>query len=157
MMITALAVSALLGLQQPPAARQVVYQPDRIREGCGYVAGGRALIPIEVGVFYDSDPPFADLYGQAIRVNGQWTHPDQSPYPGGASRAWYRDGGPISVAGRDYVKYGLPRVLALNEVVWFAEHDGLAVAAEPGATVPEVIYVLAQPADCGFQPYQLAR
>ena len=141
-------------VQQPPARQQPVYQPERIREGCGYVAGTDHLFPIEVGLFYDGDPPFADQYGQSIRVNGKRTHPDQSPYPPGRGRAWYRDNEPITVGGREYVKYGLPRVLGLNEVEWFAELDGLAVAAEPGATEPEVVYVLIDPAECGFQPYQ---
>ena len=140
--------------RQPPASQQRVYKPDRVRDGCGYVAGTDHLFPIEVGLFFDGEPPFADQYGQSVRVNGKWTHPDQSPYPDGRSRPWYRDNEPITVGGRDYVKYGLPRVLGLNEVEWIAELDGLAVAAEPGATDPEVVYVLVGPAECGFQPYQ---
>ncbi|MBF0664485.1 MAG: hypothetical protein IR159_02885 [Brevundimonas sp.] len=140
--------------RQGPARPQTAYQPERIREGCGYVPGRDRLFPIEIGLFYDGDPPFADHYGRAVRVNGQWTHPDQSPYPDGRTRPWYIDSEPITVRGRDYVKYGLPRILGLNEAEWFAELDGLAVVAEAGAADPEVVYVLVDPADCGFQPYQ---
>lgn len=144
-----------LTLEDPlPEVRQPAYNPDSVREGCGYVAGTDHLFRIEVGLFFDGEPPFADQYGQSVRVNGRWTHPDQSPYPDGRSRPWYRDNEPITVRGLDYVKYGLPRVLGLNEVEWFAELDGLAVTAEPGATEPEVVYVLIDPAGCGFQPYQ---
>ena len=154
MMITALAVSALFSLQQAPAAQQPVYKPESIRAGCGYVAGTDHLFAIEIGLFYD-DEPIADHYGQSVRVNGRWIHPDQSPYPSGRERTWYRDNEPINVGGREYVKYGLPRILGRSEVEWFGELDGLAVVAEPGTTEPEVVYVLIDPAECGFQPYQL--
>ena len=140
-------------VQQPPARQQPVYKTERVRAGCGYVTGTDHLFPIEVGLFFD-DEPIADDYGQSVRVNGRWTHPDQSPHADARTRPWYRDNEPVTVGGRDYVKYGLPRVLGLNEVEWFAEFDGLAVVAEPGETAPEVIYVLVGPAECGFQPYQ---
>ena len=154
MMITVLALAALAGAQQPPSAQEPVYTPERIREGCGYVAGTDHMFPIEVGLFYDGDPPFADQFGQSVRVNGRWTHPERSPYTLAPMTTWYRDNLPITVGGREYVKYGLPRVLGLEEVEWIDELDGLAVAAEPGNAEPEVIYVLVQPAECGFQPYQ---
>ena len=157
MMLAALALAAALASQPQaakPAPQQPSYVPDRVRAGCGYTPGSTALVPIEVGVFFDGDPPFVNANGHAIRINGQWTHPDRTPYRGGESRSWYRNQEPITVRGRNYVKYGLPRVLGIDEVSWFAELDGLAVAAEPGATRPEVVYVLVDPAGCGFQPYQ---
>ena len=155
MIIAAVVSAALLG-QQPPAAQQPAYKPDRIREGCGYVPGTDHLFAIEVGVFYDGDPPFAYRHGLAVRVNGRWTHPDRSPYTAAEIPAWYRNGEAITVRGQSYVKYGLPRVLGRDEVAWFAELDGLAVAAEAGNADPEVVYVLVEPANCGFQPYQRA-
>lgn len=140
-------------VRQPPVRQQPIYKPERVRPGCGYVTGTDHLFPIEVGLFFD-DEPIADHYGQSIRVNGRWTHPDQSPYADARTRPWFRDNEPITVRGRDYVKYGLPRVLGLNEVEWLAEFDGRAVVTGPGETAPEVIYVLVSPAECGFQPYQ---
>lgn len=154
MMFTVLALAALAGAPQPPSVQEPVYAPERIREGCGYVAGTDHMFPIEVGLFYDGDLPFADQFGQSVRVNGRWTHPERSPYTRAPMTAWYRDNLPITVGGREYVKYGLPRVLGLEEVEWIDELDGLAVAAEAGNAEPEVIYVLVQPAECGFQPYQ---
>ena len=154
MMITALALAALIAVQPQTAARSLDETPERIRQGCGYVAGTDHLFPIEVGVFFDGDPPFQDQYGQSVRVNGRWTHPDTSPYTLAPMAPWLRDNLPITVAGREYVKYGLPRVYGIEELEWCAELGGLAVAAEPGVADPEVVYVLVQPAECGFQPYQ---
>lgn len=156
-MFAALALAAALASQPQaakPAPKLPTYIPDRVRAGCGYTPGAAAITSIEVGVFFDDDPPFADEQGQSVRIDGRWTHPDQSPYRHGRSRSWYVNNEPITVRGRGYVKYGLPRVLGLDEVVWFAEHDGLAVAAEAGVPRPEVVYVLVDPAGCGFQPYQ---
>jgi len=159
MTITALVLAAVLaGAPQQtanPAGQQPVQTPDRIREGCGYQAGATAITPIEVGVFFDG-APFANREGHSIRINGQWTHPEQSPFPDGRSKAWFIQNEPITVRGRSYVKYGLPRVLGRDEVAWFAELDGLAVAAEAGIEEPEVVYLLVEPANCGFQPYQRA-
>jgi len=154
MMITALAFATLLGAQQPPVAQQPVYAPESIRAGCGYVPGTDHLFPIEIGLFYDDEPPFADSHGQSVRVNGKWTHPELSPYTAAEIPAWYRDNEPITIDGREYEKYGLPRVLGIREVEWIAELDRLAVAAEPGQAAPEVVYLLVEPANCGFQPYQ---
>ncbi len=160
MMIAALVLAAAVaGAPQQsanPAGQQPVYKPDRIREGCGYVGGTDHIFAIEVGVFFDGDAPFANQEGHAVRINGRWTHPEQSPYGHGRGRTWFRDNEPITVRGREYVKYGLPRVLGRDEVTWFAELDGLAVAAEAGVTEPEVIYLLVEPTNCGFQPYQRA-
>mgnify|MGYP001378610024 CR=1 FL=1 len=141
-------------IRRPPAGQQPARQPERIREGCGYTPGTNRLSPIEIGVFDEDNLPFVDHLGRAVRVNGQWIHPAGSPYADGRSRSWFINNEPITVRGRDYVKYGLPRVLGLNEAGWFAELDGLAVVAESGLADPEVVYVLIDPADCAFQPYQ---
>jgi len=59
------------------------------------------------------------------------------------------------VNGRRYVKYGLPRVLGVNEVTRTADYMGVPVFAEAGATAAtEVLYVPVRPG-CEFQPYQL--
>ena len=153
MIVAALALSMLLTGEQ--TAKEPVHQPDRVREGCGYMSGSRVLVPLEIGVFIEGEPSFADAYGQAIRLGTRWVHPDQAPYPTGASRAWYRDSDPITFEGRRYVKYGLPRVLALDEVEFAGEHDGLAVVTGgtlPGQSAP-TLFVLTGPASCEFQPY----
>jgi hypothetical protein len=154
MNLAALALAMLL--IGPQVAKEPVHQPDRVREGCGYLTGANTLIPIEVGLFFEGDPPFADAYGQAIRVGTRWMHPDQAPYPTGASRSWFRDGDPITFEGRRYVKHGLPRVYALDELELVGEHDGLAVLTGgllPGQSEP-TLFLLSEPASCGFQPYR---
>jgi hypothetical protein len=74
-------------------------------------------------------------------------------YAGGA--VWYINNEPITVNGRRYVRYGLPRVLGTNEVTRTADYQGVPVFAETGAQgTPEVLYVPVRPG-CEFQPYQL--
>lgn len=80
-------------------------------------------------------------------------------------RPWYTNGESVRVEGREYVKYGLPRVLSFWEVEFFSEYDGVAFAAEGGlgglaevglaVPAPEVVYALVRSVGCEFQPYQL--
>jgi hypothetical protein len=81
------------------------------------------------------------------------TPPGTTGYAAGAT--WYINNEPITVNGRRYVRYGLPRVLGVNEVTRTAEYQGVSVFAEAGAMgTPEVLYVPVR-AGCEFQPYQL--
>lgn len=77
-------------------------------------------------------------------------------------RPWYTNGESVRVEGREYVKYGLPRVLGFREVEFFSEYDGVAFAVEAGLVeaglaepAPEVVYALVRSVGCEFQPYQL--
>ena len=146
MMITALVLAAALQTHPGPDA-----QPLKFDIGCGYTAGAGMMFPILVGDFEDEATGFT---GRAYATMGGWGGLEDTPYSTAADRDWYRQNAPLTVAGRDYVKYGLPRVLDRTDVVWFAEHDGVVVAAEPGQAEPEVVYVLVTPEDCSFQPYQ---
>jgi len=87
-------------------------------------------------------------------VNGQ---PFGTAYPMGAQYAanatWFINNEPVTFQGRRYVKYGLPRVLNVNEVTRVGEFQGVSVFAEAGQTRPEVIYVPVRPG-CELQPYQ---
>jgi hypothetical protein len=79
-------------------------------------------------------------------------YPATAPqYAGGA--AWYIQNEQITVLGRRYVRFGLPRVLGTGEVTRIAEHQGVPVFAETGAARPEVVYLPVRPG-CEFQPYQ---
>ncbi|MBW3571943.1 MAG: hypothetical protein KY467_12640, partial [Gemmatimonadetes bacterium] len=72
-----------------------------------------------------------------------------------AGATWYINNEPIMVNGRRYVRYGLPRVLGVNEVTRTAEYQGVPVFVEAGAQgTPEVLYIPVRPG-CEFQPYQL--
>ena len=81
----------------------------------------------------------------------------EMPEPGVNVReqAWYIDGRTLLVDGRDWVKYGLPRVLAPGEVEFRVVSVGGLFYAERGVDDPEVHYLLTDPAGCEFQPYQL--
>ncbi|HEY0037353.1 MAG TPA: hypothetical protein VGB66_11725, partial [Longimicrobium sp.] len=86
-------------------------------------------------------------------MNGQRFAPSMTGYAAGAS--WFINNEPVMVMGRRYVKYGLPRVLGVNEVTRVGEYQGVSVFAETGATgTPEVLYVPVRPG-CEFQPYQV--
>jgi len=85
-------------------------------------------------------------------MNGQRFAPSMTGYAAGAS--WFINNESVMVMGRRYVKYGLPRVLGVNEVARVGEYQGVSVFAETGATgTPEVLYVPVR-AGCEFQPYQ---
>lgn len=68
-------------------------------------------------------------------------------------RAWYGADQPLTLAGDAYVKYGLPRVLGDDELVFHTTHDGVRVGREAGGTGrPEAIYVPVG-TECAWQPY----
>ena len=150
MSTTVLLIAAVLGAQQSGP------QPEHLGRGCGYTSGAAALAELEFGNF-DSERryPFADQYGRSVRVAGQWTHPDQTPWSDARGEAWAEAHPTITVGGRQYQRDGLPWVMALNESRWIAEVDGRAVTAEPHSGVPATVYVLTQPLGCTFQRYRL--
>ncbi|HYW12922.1 MAG TPA: hypothetical protein VE871_13270 [Longimicrobium sp.] len=85
------------------------------------------------------------------RPFGQAHMAGAAPYASGA--AWYIQNEQITVQGRRFVKFGMPRVLGVNDVVRAGEYQGIPVFAEAGAARSEVLYVPVRPG-CEFQPYQ---
>ncbi len=87
-------------------------------------------------------------------VNGQ---PFATAYPMNAMYAanatWFINNEPVMFQNRRFVKYGLPRVLGVNEVTRVGDFQGVPVFAEAGQTRPDVIYVPVR-SGCEFQPYQ---
>lgn len=73
----------------------------------------------------------------------------------GVERTWYRNGDPIVFGGKKYTKYGLPRQGIAQYVEVVGDKDGVPVTAEKGVKEREVLYLLADTADCSFQPYQI--
>ncbi|HEX8693767.1 MAG TPA: hypothetical protein VF746_15200, partial [Longimicrobium sp.] len=51
-----------------------------------------------------------------------------------ANATWFINNEPITFNGRQYAKYGLPRVLGVTEVNRIGEYQGVGVFAETGAT-----------------------
>jgi hypothetical protein len=79
-------------------------------------------------------------------------YPATAPsYASGAS--WYIQGDQITLDGRRFVKFGLPRVLGVNDVTRTGEYQGVPVFAQAGMARPDVVYVPVRPG-CEFQPYQ---
>jgi hypothetical protein len=93
-----------------------------------------------------------------VAVAGQ-RRPFASVYPTAApayasGESWFINSMPVTVAGREYVKFGLPRVLGAAQLTRVGDHAGVAVFAETGASAPQsVLYVPLRPG-CEFQPYQ---
>ena len=116
----------------------------RERAACVYFRGAHAL---------------RSMYGKTdgtdsvLMVEGRETPPADLNATEAVGRPWYRDNESVRVEGREFVKYGLPRVLGFNEVEFYSEYDGVAFAAEAGSTDPEVIYALVRSVGCEFQPY----
>jgi hypothetical protein len=80
-------------------------------------------------------------------------HPGIQAYATG--RSWFVEGGPIRVANRQYVRFGLTRVIQPAELTRIGEHQGVPVFAAPGQpAAPDVVYLPVRPG-CEFQPYQL--
>jgi hypothetical protein len=66
---------------------------------------------------------------------------------------WYVNNEPIPFRGHRYLKYGLPRVLGINEIERAGEWDGVPIFIEAGdtASVP-VLYLPTRPG-CEFHPF----
>ena len=92
-----------------------------------------------------------------VSVSGTRYRFDEA-YPSGidyaAAASWYINNEPITVNGQAYIKYGLPRILAINEIEKTSSFQTIGVYTERGTKgVAEVIYIPVKPG-CEFQPYQ---
>lgn len=67
---------------------------------------------------------------------------------------WYVNDEPIAIRGRPFRRYGVARVLGINEIVKVGEYRGVGFYAEPGDTAlaSGVVYLPFRPG-CEFQPY----
>jgi len=66
---------------------------------------------------------------------------------------WYKQHEDIKFEGRQYQKFGLPRVLGITEVTRAGMYKGVGIYLEAGIDGPyEVIYIPVRPG-CEFQPY----
>lgn len=86
-------------------------------------------------------------------------YPDTIGYAAGA--AWYVTNEHMSLNGKRYVKYGLPRVIGPHELTRAGEYRGVPLFAEKGKAVVQTEhgqtsdfrYVPVRPG-CEFQPYE---
>lgn len=111
---------------------------------------------IEDGTLREVSATFNPATGDTTVNNRAFAqaYPTATPtYAAGAT--WYVNNETITVDGREYVKFGLPRIVGTTEVARVGDFQGTAVFAEAGATGPhQVLYVPVRPG-CEFQPYQL--
>ncbi len=118
--------------------RRCIFTSDAVREVTGV---------------YSSATGETHVVQNGRRVRFETAYPEGPQHAAGAS--WYINNEPIEVNGARYVKFGLPRILGVNEVTRIAHHRQALVFAEaglPGAT-PDIVYVAVRQG-CEFQPYQ---
>ncbi len=126
-------------LPPPPAAPEM--QAIRV---C--VVEGTALREVEA--MYNPATGDTMVAGQAFAM----AYPATTGYAAGST--WYINNEPLTIGGRRYVKFGLPRVVGSTEVTRTNEYQGVGVFTESTATgTPDVVYVPVRPG-CEFQPYQ---
>ncbi|HEX6368916.1 MAG TPA: outer membrane beta-barrel protein [Longimicrobium sp.] len=109
---------------------------------------------VENGVLRNVQAQYTSATGDttvAGRPFGE-AYPATAPsYAAGAG--WYIQGDAITLGGRRFVKFGLPRVVGVGELTRSGEYQGVPVFAEAGMARPDVVYVAIRPG-CEFQPYQ---
>jgi hypothetical protein len=69
-------------------------------------------------------------------------------------RTWFINNDRVKFDGRNYVKYGLPRVLGLMEIEKRGTYDNVGVYAESGLDLDKIVEVIYIPVrqGCEFQP-----
>lgn len=72
-----------------------------------------------------------------------------------AKNKWYINNDPVSFKGKKFIKYGLPRILATDEIIRAGDIGNVGIYTEASVVVEEaeVIYIPVR-AGCEFQPYQ---
>ncbi|HEX8693957.1 MAG TPA: hypothetical protein VF746_16155 [Longimicrobium sp.] len=97
------------------------------------------------------------MVGPATSATSLRSHPAiarSGPYA--ADAPWYVSHEPIVYEGSLYVKYGLPRVLGVDELKRIGTFRGIPVFGEVEAsTRPDVLYLPVRPG-CEFHPYQIS-
>jgi hypothetical protein len=138
--VVAVLLPTLAAAQRGQAA-DVVQRPTVCVLRDGAIANVEVSIDPQTGDTLLDGRPFAEA------------HPAGSP-PYAAASPWYINHQPVRFRGRMLMKYGLPRILAPEEVQRAGEFRGMPLFAEAGVSgIPEVVYVMVRPG-CMFHPYQ---
>ncbi len=136
----------------PPPAKPPV--PALRKVSVCYVHKGKL---VEAKADYDSATGKATFEHEGKTVTVEYAT-YQGVHVGGPyakEQPWYKDSKEVRLLGKRYVKYGLPRVLGVNEVTSAGAYKGVTFFKEPGAPkAPEILYAPVQ-MFCEFQPYQL--
>jgi len=114
---------------------------------------------VENGALREVTVAYDPVRGDTLLPDGRRlseVHPETAVTLYALTTPWYRQEAPITVQGRRYTRYGLPRVLSVGEVRRYGDHLGVAVfvaAAHPGTARPDVVYVPLR-RGCEFQAYR---
>lgn len=72
-----------------------------------------------------------------------------------AGESWFLADDAVRVQNREYVKFGVPRIVPPTQLTRVADHNGVGLYAETGTSAPyQVLYIPLRPG-CQFQPYQM--
>jgi hypothetical protein len=122
---------------------------------------------IMICVLVDGFPQYVEVVtrptvGDTLYVTGQGVRRPlraafPAPPPTASGRDWFEREEAVFLNGREYVRFGVPRVVAREEVARIGEYRGVPLFA--GATdradgLPTVLFLPVQDG-CIFQPYQL--
>lgn len=145
-----------LSITDPNSATRgsALWREVQTAAGCGYARGSRRFTPITFKAAPVTLGGGRRLDGVVI-VDGIERTREDAGLTFAEGRPWFEGHGVISVSGRTYEKYGLPRLIEAGELAFFTEHDGVAVATAAGDEVRDVIYVHVDGFECSFQPYQV--
>ena len=119
---------------------------------CAYDAASGALTGADLYISYQGD--------KAWRIDGDRLTPiDPAKYVGARGKPFFINAEPVTLKGKTYIKYGLPRVLSASDLETKAYDlkDGAPFFLERGNKAAEVVYLLASGVNCEFQPYQIQR
>lgn len=111
---------------------------------------------VENGELRDVTATFTPSTGDTTVNNRAFSaaYPASSPtYASGAT--WYINNDSITVAGQEYVRFGVARVVPRTQLTRVGEFQGTPIFGQTGAAAPhDVLYIPLRPG-CEFQPYQL--
>jgi hypothetical protein len=144
-------ITIALALAAPPTIDAGPWQEGRV---CVYTPRSKRLeqLPAMTRTLREGDSFSTEA---VLIVGGRKARYDPARYREGSNQTWSINREPLAFGGRTYVKYGLPRVLGVNEIEPVGEKDGVVIAAERGNPAREVLYVLHRGLECSFQPYML--
>ena len=137
-------IIALLAAAVPPPAGEQTWSGKL----CAHDPGRNILVGADTYYSYGAAKVWAIRGDKLIPV-------DQSRLIGAKGKAFYINNEPVTLNGKTYVKYGLPRVLGAGELKPqpVGLKDGVPFYEATETYDAEVLYLLTQPVGCEFQPY----
>ncbi|RYF88470.1 MAG: hypothetical protein EON95_20300 [Caulobacteraceae bacterium] len=140
-------IIALLATVAPP-------EGEKTWQGklCAHDPGRNILVGADTYYSYGAAKVWAIRSDKLILV-------DQARLKGARDKTFYVNNEPVTLNGKTFVKYGLPRVLTAAELNPrpFGARDGVPFYLAKEDLGAEVAYLLTQPVGCEFQPYVVKR